>query len=117
MEQHPHLLENLLTNLVFKNNYPFGKEALPGRASAARPNAEKEHLALCMHAAVAQTLLIGMSGHYKEEFDTAHVVKLVQSLAKTLEHSRRAIEQIAEFVEMRKLNSPQGIALLLRTED
>jgi len=70
-----------------------------------------------MHAALAQTLLIGMAAHYKEAFDTTHVVKLVQSLAKTLEHSRRSIEQIAEFVQERDLNNPQGIALLLRTED
>jgi lysine-N-methylase len=72
---------------------------------------------LCMHAAVAQTLLIGMAGHYKDAFDATHVVKLVQSLAKTLEHSRRAMEQMAEFVQARKLNNPQGIALLLRTQD
>jgi lysine-N-methylase len=117
MERHPHLLENYLTNLVFKNNYPFGKEDLPGRVPGPVRNAENEHLALCMHAALAQTLLIGMAAHYREEFGTTHVVKLVQSLAKTLEHSRRSIEQIAEFVQTQKLNNPRGIALLLRTAD
>jgi lysine-N-methylase len=117
MERHPHLLENYLTNLVFKNNYPFGMNEPPGRMPGPAKNSDKEHLAICMHAALAQTLLIGMAAHYKEAFDTTHVVKLVQSLAKTLEHSRRAIEQIAEFVEARNLNNPQGIALLLRTAD
>jgi lysine-N-methylase len=117
MRRHPHLLENYLTNLVFKNNYPFGKEEQPGRVRGPARNVESEHLALCVHAALAQTLLIGMAAHYREAFDTIHIVKLMQSLAKTLEHSHRSKEQLAEFVESQKLNSPWGIALLLRTED
>ena len=117
MQRHPHLMENYLINLVFKNNYPFGREEQPGRVRGPERNVESEHLALCVHAALAQTLLIGMAGHYREAFDTTHVVKLMQSLAKTLEHSHRSKEQIAEFVETQKLNSPWGIALLLRTED
>lgn len=117
MQRHPHLMENYLTNLVFKNNYPFGKEEQTGRVRGLGRNAENEHLALCVHVALAQTLLIGMAGHYREAFDTTQVVKLMQSLSKTLEHSHRSIEQIAEFVDTQKLNSPWGVALLLRTED
>jgi lysine-N-methylase len=116
MEQRPHLLENYVTNLVFKNNYPFGKAELPGRPKGPARSAETEHLALCVHVASAQTLLIGMAGHYREAFDTTHVVKLMQSQAKTLEHSYRSIEQILEFVETKQLNNPQGITRLLRTE-
>jgi lysine-N-methylase len=117
MEQYPQLLENHLTNWIFKNNYPFGKKELPHRPVAAPRNAENEHLALCVQAALTQTLLIGMAGYYKESFNATHVVKLVQSLAKTLEHSQRSIEQIAEFVQTRNLNNPQGVALLLRMEN
>jgi hypothetical protein len=58
-----------------------------------------------------------MAAHYKEAFDRTHVVKLVQSLAKTMEHSRRSIEQIGEFIRDQKLNNPQGIALLLGQEN
>jgi lysine-N-methylase len=117
MDRHPQLMENFLTNLVFKNNYPFGKDSQPGGRAATTWKAESEHLALCAHAALAQTLLIGMAAHYKEAFDTTHVVKLVQSLAKTLEHSSRSIEQIGEFVRAQQLNNPEGIALLLGQED
>jgi lysine-N-methylase len=117
MERQPHILENYVTNLVFKNNYPFGKEELPGQAKGPARSAESEHLALCVQVALAQTLLIGMAGHYREAFDTTHVVKLMQSQAKTLEHSHRSIEQIMQFVDSKKLNNAHGIALLLRTED
>jgi lysine-N-methylase len=117
MDRHPQLMENFLTNLVFKNNYPFGRDSQPGGRAATTWKAESEHLALCVHAALAQTLLIGMAAHYKDAFDTTHVVKLVQSLAKTLEHSSRSIEQIGEFVRAQQLNNPEGIALLLGQED
>ena len=117
MEQHPHLLENYLINFVFKNNFPFGRPKAPGvEPSAEATNAESEQLALCMHAAVTQTLLVGMAARYREGFDCTHVVKLVQSMAKTFEHSLEAIQQIAEFVKARKLNNLKGMTLLLRQD-
>ncbi len=113
MDRHPHLLENDLTNQIFKNHYPFGRPSThPAAQSPA--NAESEHLALCMHLALTQTLLIGMAAHYREAFSPGHVVKLVQSLARTVEHSRQSLAQIATFVRTHQLNNPRGIALLLR---
>jgi lysine-N-methylase len=106
LARHPQLIENYLMNYVFKNGYPFSKTESPGT--------EVEHLSLCIHAALIQTLLIGMAAHHQEAFDTGHVVKLVQSLARTFEHSKRSIEQIAGFVRARELNNPRGITLLLR---
>jgi len=117
MEQHPHLLENYLINFVFKNNFPFGRPKAPGaEPSTETTSAESEQLALCVHAAVTQTLLVGMAARYREGFDCAHVVKLVQSMAKTFEHSLEAIQQIAEFVKARKLNNLKGMTLLLRQD-
>ena len=104
MARHPQLIENCLMNYIFKNSYPFGRD----------DSAEAEHLSLCIHTALIQTLLIGMAAHHREAFASDHVVKLVQSLARTFEHSKRSIEQIAEFVRARHLNNPRGIALLLK---
>lgn len=109
-ERHPHLIENYMLNHVFKNNYPFGRATTVKTAN--EPNAEDEHLALCAHVAMVQTLLIGVAGRHQEAFATAHAVKLVSSLAKTVEHSRKFQEQIAGFLAERKLNNAQGIALL-----
>jgi len=117
MERHPHLLENYLANHVFKNNYPFGRKAEQSAANfGPAADAESEHLSLCVHAALAQTLLIGMAGHHREAFDLAHVVKLVQSLAKTIEHSTQFLDRMKEFVEKRELNNLRGVALLLRQD-
>jgi lysine-N-methylase len=117
MEQHPHLLENYLLNHVFKNSLPFGRERPVGAVPEAAPDAEREHLSMCVHAALAQTLLIGMAGHFRESFGLNHVVKLVQSLARTVEHSPQFLGQISTFLREKNLNHPRGVALLLRQAD
>jgi lysine-N-methylase len=114
MERYPHLLENYLVNHVFKNGYPFGRQPEhPAAGFAAESNPEREHLSLCVHAGLAQTLLIGMAARHRENFSSDHVVKLVQSLARAIEHSKEFLEQLMRFAEERNLNSPQGIAMLL----
>jgi lysine-N-methylase len=123
MERMPHLMENYLTNHLFKNCYPFGRASgrpgaggLPATPEGAMGDAESEHMALCVHAAVAQTLLIGMAARYREEFDEGHVVKLVESMARTMEHNTKGHEQIAAFVTDRGLKNLRGIAVLLRQD-
>jgi lysine-N-methylase len=120
MERLPHLMENCLINHIFKNGYPFGRasgKAVALAAAATPADAEDEHLAMCVNAALAQTLLIGMAAHYRERFDETHVVKLVESLARSVEHSTSAIDQMKQFVEARGLKNLRGIAVLLRHQD
>jgi len=117
MVRHPHLMENYLTNHIFKNGYPFGRPRTQPLSEGERVNAESEHLTMCVHVALAQMLLIGMANRYGDGFGVEHVVKLVQSLAKTIEHSQRFLDQIPGFLQTRKLNNPRGIALLMQLED
>jgi len=81
MQEHPHLLENYLINHIFRVMFPFGQD--PEKAFE-RP--QHEFLLMCLEFAVLKGLLIGMAGHYREAFSQEHVVKLVQSLAKSFEH-------------------------------
>lgn len=115
MARHPYLLENYLMNYVFKNSYPFGRQsrqAVPDSTKGS--DVESEYLLLCAHATLAETLLIGMAAYHREAFDLVHVVKLVQSLAKAIEHSKQFLDQIILFVRAQNLNNPHGIALLLK---
>ncbi|MFY9559815.1 MAG: hypothetical protein WAQ52_06245 [Terriglobales bacterium] len=64
---------------------------------------------MCVLYAVVKDLLIGMAGHYQEAFAEEHVVKLVQSFAKAVEHCPK-------FMGGTNLNlaSADGMALLLK---
>jgi lysine-N-methylase len=119
LERHPHLVENYLANYVFRNNYPFGKPSDQALSEGAedRTDAGNEHMLLCVQLALLQTVLVGMAARHREAFDCAHVVKLVQSLAKSVEHSKPFLRQITDFVAKRNLNNLRGIAFLLKPND
>jgi lysine-N-methylase len=114
MKRHPQILENYLANYVFKNHYPFGRPRHTPLAPADTLDAQSEHLLLCAHAGLAQMLLIGIARHHGEGFSVAHVVKLMQSLARTIEHSPQFLDRITLFLRQKNLVNLRGIALLLR---
>lgn len=105
MQEHPFILENYLINCVFRTRFPFGENP-QGEAD----DPQTEYLKMLIQYAAIKGLLIGMAGHYHEAFGARHVVKLVQSFSKVVEHC-------PEFLEASNpaLASPDGMALLLRT--
>ena len=74
---------NCLIKHIFRVVFPFGQD--PEKVFE-RP--EREFLLMCLEFAVLKGLLIGMAGHYRQALSEEHVVKLVQSLAKSFEHDR-----------------------------
>ena len=80
-EQYPFLLENYLINQVFRTRFPFGVSP-----NGTPSDAQAEFLTMCAHYGVMKGLLIGMAGHYGESLSTAHVVKLVSTFARAVEH-------------------------------
>ena len=117
LQKHPHLMENFLINLVLKSGFPFGRRT-PESANMGideqKLEVQNEVLQLCVQVGLAQTLLVGIAGHYRENFCETHVVKLIQSLAKTFDHSQQALDRISAFVAAKNLKDPMGIALLLQ---
>lgn len=84
MKQHEYMLENALVSFVFRGLFPFnGAESL-----------FENYVKLVVHYALLRTYLIGMAGYHKESFGTNHVIKLVQSFAKTIEHNDRYLTQL-----------------------
>ncbi len=111
MEREPHLLENYLLNHIFKNQYPFGRQPEhPAVGYVHASHAEREHLSMSAHLALVQTMLIGMAGHFREGFGCEHVVRLVQSLARAVEHGKEFLEELVRLMEVKQMNS----AMLLR---
>jgi lysine-N-methylase len=108
-KQYPQILENYLINHVFKNNFPFGGKG----SKSERVSARSEHVMMCAHAAMVQTMAIGIAARHREDFNEMHLVNLVQSLARTLEHCRAAIEGVQDLIAAKGLMGQQGIALLL----
>lgn len=104
LQQHPHVFENWLTNYVFRNRFPFGEVA------EHEDSMQNEYVFLCLEFAIIKGLLIGIAGHYREEFCLDQVVKVVQSAAKVIEH----YEPLRQIINWKGLADPISMAALLK---
>jgi len=104
MQAHPFILENYLVNQVFKTRFPFGVN------HRGEPNTpQNEFLVMSVLFAAINGLLIGIAGHNREGFATTHVVKLVQSFSKAVEHCPEFLPTLDP-----KLGGGAGMAQLLK---
>lgn len=108
---HPHVLENYLLNYVYRTLFPFGREA---SAHITPQGIFDEYMLMVTQYALVYGLLVGMAGHAREGFGEEHVVRLVQSFSKTVEHSPSYLKEINQLIASRGLGDPEGIAALLR---
>jgi lysine-N-methylase len=134
MRSQPYMMENYLLNHVFKSVFPYGKAAAvetltPSNPndpndpkdrnltqSPAAPSVFREYLILCAHHALIKGLLIGMAGFHRENFGPDHVVRLVQSYGRMIEHHGAFPAETVAFLEAQSLANPSGIAMLLRNQ-
>ena len=104
IQGHPFILENYLVNHVFKTRFPFGVNY------RGEPNTpQNEFLVMSVLFAAINGLLIGIAGHNREGFATTHMVKLVQSFSKAVEHCPEFLPTLDP-----KLGSAAGMAQLLK---
>jgi len=105
MEKHPFLIENYLINHIIRMGFPFRSKTLGQIVSPLQ-----QFVLMCLEYAVIKGLLIGMSGHYRDAFAPEHVVKLIQVVTKSIEHS----ETLLPALNWQGLADPNSIAALLK---
>jgi lysine-N-methylase len=108
---HPHVLENLLVNAVFRSLFPFGSKA--GEVNT-EPDMERAFALLVSHFALMKGLLVGVAGCYREDFGAEHVVRTVQSASKHFEHHTGFLDEAYALLVARGLNNARGLTMLVR---
>jgi lysine-N-methylase len=107
----PFILENYLLNYIFQKLFPFGIEENP----RFRPRRIfEEYVLLATQFAWIDALLIGVAGHHKEAFAEEHVVQVIQSFCRAVEHNRYVLISINEFMANLQLDTLQGMAVMLK---
>lgn len=104
MAEHEYILENYLVNYVFKNLFPLSGEK----------RIFDNYVMLIVHYAMIKLLLIGMAGYHKENFNTDHVLKLIQSFAKTIEHNNAYLKNVSDILKANKFNTMPYMAILIK---
>jgi lysine-N-methylase len=116
MSQHEYMLEHYLVSYVHRTLFPLGPQESNRDLSVHHvANTIRDHCLLMMvHYAIVQTMLIGVAGFHKTEFDAGYVIKLIQSSCKTFEHSLtfpgRALQTLAD----KGVKTCASLAILLR---
>jgi lysine-N-methylase len=89
MAQHEYMLEHYLVNYVHGSLFPFGPQESTQNLGVPQVvnSISKQYILMAAYYAIIKTVLIGMAGVHRKEFGAEHVIKLVQSCAKTFEHS------------------------------
>jgi len=109
--RHPHMLENLLVNAVFRDAFPFGR-ALTSAES--RPEPAKAFAMMAIQFALIKGMLIGVAAARGRQFSAADVVKVVQTASRLFEHNPRFLNTAYAGLEGRGLTDARGLTLLLR---
>lgn len=104
MSKHEYIYENYLVNHVFKNMFPFWEGY----------TLEENYMLMVIHYAMIKLHLIGMAGFHKENFNLDHVIKLIQSFAKTVEHNSAYLKQVFELLKKYNYNTMAYMAILIK---
>lgn len=107
----PFILENYVLNYIFQNLFPFGRE----NSIRLKPRSVfDEYILLTTQFAWIDALLVGVAGRHKESFAGEHVVQVVQSFCRAVEHNSDVLISIREFMAHLQLDTLEGMAIMLR---
>jgi lysine-N-methylase len=114
MERHEYMLEHYLVAYTFKTMFPFGSPSV-NRV----PNLEKpedtfvaQYILLASYFSVSKAVMIGLAGQHKSGFAAEHVVRSIQSISRTLEHSETYPPRLLEILASKGIRSSAGMAVL-----
>ena len=116
MSSHEHILEHYLVNYANRTLFPFGLPESNQRLSVDRGPSPiaAQYMLMVAHYAVMRTLLIGMAGFHKSAFGVDQVIKLIQSCAKTFEHSTTYPGQAIKMLADKAMITPMSLSVLMQ---
>lgn len=105
MDEREYILENYLVNYIFIKTFPFvGSESV-----------FDNYVMMVINYSLIKMNLIGISGYQKENFSEEHIIKLIQSFIKVVEHSPEFINHIHKLITDNKFNTLPYMCILLNS--
>ncbi|MED1789618.1 flagellin lysine-N-methylase [Brevibacillus laterosporus] len=104
MKNHEYILENYLVNHVFSKVFPVTLDK----------NIFEEYVMLIIRYALIKLQLIGMSKYHKTAFSTDHVVKLIQSFGRAVEHNQAYLTNTKSLMEENGFTTMGYMSILIK---
>ncbi|MGF7035532.1 lysine-N-methylase [Paenibacillus mucilaginosus] len=102
IQEHGYMLENYLVNYVFKNCMPLDSTSL-----------FESYARMIMHYSLIKIHMVGIAGH-EQGLTSDSVIKLIQSISKTFEHSIEYFEKIMTLVKENGFMSMPYMSILIK---
>lgn len=114
LAMHEHMLEHYLVYYAYKTLFPFGSKAL----NASLPEEHRQnsftahYLLMASYFAMAQSFMIGLAAGYGPDFGPDHMIRCIQSCARTLEHCTSYSSQVLQILSAKGIESAAGMSVL-----
>jgi lysine-N-methylase len=115
MRQHEYILEHYLVSYVHRTLFPLGPQEsnLNLGVSHSAVSIRDQCLLMLAHYGIVQAILIGVAGFHGTKFDVKHVIKVIQSSAKTFEHSLAFPPRALQILAKKGITNCASLAILL----
>jgi lysine-N-methylase len=116
MSRHEYMLEHYLVNYVHGRLFPFGPQETTQNLGVQHviSSITKQYVLMAIYYAVIKTGLIGVAAFHKTAFGVDHVLKMIQSSAKTFEHSVAFPERALKILSSHNMQNCLSMAVLLQ---
>jgi lysine-N-methylase len=116
MSQHEYMLEQYLVNYAHGKLFPFGPQETSQNLSVEKVinTIGKQYMLMALNYAIIKSVLIGVAAFQKTNFGADHVIKTVQSCAKTFEHSVAFPARALEILSAHGMQNGVSMAMLLQ---
>jgi lysine-N-methylase len=103
IDEHEYILENYMVNYVFRSMFPCG-----GKSTF------DDYIMIVIQYSMIKLQLIGIAGYHKEGFNLDHIVTLIQSFAKSVEHSPLFLRKVFELLKNNGYTSMAYMSILIK---
>lgn len=102
-KKYEYILENYVVNYVFSKLFPVSSKRVFDDFSM-----------LIIHYALIKLHLIGMMGYHQENFNVEHVIKLIQSFSKVVEHNKLYLYNVQRLLKENKMDTLAYMIILIK---
>lgn len=103
LEKYDYVLENYLVNYVFSILFPMSSKSV-----------FDNYIMMVMHFSLIKMHLIGMMGFHKDKFSIDHVLKLIQSYSKVVEHNKLYLYDILKLLRENRMDNLAYMFIVLK---
>lgn len=101
VSEYEYVLENYLVNYTFKNVFLLKRDSV------------EDYMLLVVHYALIKLHLIGMMGYHGNAFTIEHVIKLIQSFSRTVEHAPGELNRFLGFLKEKYGSNWESMMILI----